>query len=364
MKGAQTIRREPADPAVADRGSGIGQLETELELERSLCSTILDTVPALIVVLDRDSRIVRLNRSCEMSTGFRVAELKGKEVWPLFYTEEDANSFRGALKCLTTDAQPARFESCWKQKDGSPITISWTVTALFDRNCAIRLIIATGMDVTENKRLENAVLEISSREQRSIGQDLHDGLGQHLTGIAFLAKVQEQKLIDKSLPEAAEAAKIVRLVNEAIRKTRELARGLIPVLSGPHGLISALQEWAGELEDIFRIECRFECDNPFPIRDDGAANQLFYIAQEAAHNAIRHGHATKIIIALRSRDEEGVLTIRDDGSGFAFDSACAGMGLRIMHYRARMIGGRFNIENVGPRGTLVTCLFPIQTWAS
>ena len=238
------------------------------------------------------------------------------------------------------------------------------MTALFDHDAAIRLIIATGMDVTENKRLESAVLEISSREQRSIGQDLHDGLGQHLTGIAFLAKVQEQKLVDKSLPEAAEAAKIVQLVNEAIHKTRELARGLVPVLSGPHGLRSALQEWAGELEDIFCVECHFECDDPFPIRDDDAANQLFHIAQEAAHNAIRHGHAKKIIIGLRSTDEGGLLTIRDDGSGFVFDSACAGMGLRIMDYRARMIGGRFSIENISPRGALAFCLFPAQRSAN
>ena len=120
MKGAQTIRREPADPTVADRDSRIGQLETELELERSICSTILDTVPALIVVLDRDSRIVRLNRSCEKTTGYLFAELKNKEVWPLFFTEEDANPFRAAAKCLTKDAPPARFESCWRQKTVRP----------------------------------------------------------------------------------------------------------------------------------------------------------------------------------------------------------------------------------------------------
>lgn len=360
---AQTILGKPASLAV-DRAARIGQLKTELVLERSICSAILDTVPALIVVLDRDSRIVRFNRSCEMSTGYLFSELKKKEIWPLFFTEEDAGPFHAALRWLEKDGQPKRFESCWRKRDGSPIAIRWTVTALFDHSAAIRFVIATGIDVTENRRLENAVIEISSREQRSIGQDLHDGLGQHLTGIAFLAKVQEQKLADKSLPEAAEAAKIVQLVNEAIHKTRELARGLVPVLSNRHGLTSALQEWASEVEDIFRIECRFECDDPFPIRDDGAANQLFHIAQEAVHNAIRHGHARKIVIALRSADEEGALTIRDDGSGFAFDSACDGMGLRIMDYRARMIGGRFTVENARPRGTLASCRFPLQRWIS
>ncbi len=355
-----TALNEIPDVAFLHRGARTDPAEAALELERGMSSAILDTVPAVIVVLDPDFKIVRFNRSCELSTGYLSAELEGEEVWPLFFSDEDADAFKDALRGLSNDAQPGRFESYWRKRDGSRIAISWTMTALFDRHAAIRLIIATGIDVTESKRLESAVIEISGREQRSIGQDLHDGLGQHLTGIAFLAKVQEQKLAEKSLPEAAEAAKIVHLVNEAIHKTRELARGLVPVLSGPHGLVSALQEWASEVEDFFRVECRFECDDPLFVGDDTAANQLFRIAQEAVHNGIRHGQAKKIVIGLRSAGEEGMLTIRDDGSGVTLGSSCAGMGLRIMDYRARMIGGRFSIENAGARGTLVACVFPLQ----
>src|ERR1700683_2403613 len=99
-----------------------------------------------------------------------------------------------------------------------------------------------GFDITERKSLEEAILKISSNEQRRIAQDLHDGLGQHLTGIAFMSKVLEQKLVDKSLPEAAEAAKIVKMVNEAIQKTRDLSRGLVPVISDAQGLMAALEQ--------------------------------------------------------------------------------------------------------------------------
>src|SRR5271165_3744188 len=99
-------------------------------------------------------------------------------------------------------------------------------------------------DITERKHLENTILEISGREQRRIGQDLHDGLGQHLTGVAFMSKVLEQKLREKALPEAAEAAKIVALVNQAIDKTRELSHGLLPVLSDAQGLMAALERLA------------------------------------------------------------------------------------------------------------------------
>src|SRR6202162_976408 len=110
-----------------------------------------------------------------------------------------------------------------------------------------------GFDITERKSLEEAILEISATEQRRIAQDLHDGLGQHLTGIAFMSKVLEEKLSDKSLPEAVEAAKIVRMVNEAIDNTRQLARGLHPVAAEPEGLMSALKRWATEVEELFHI---------------------------------------------------------------------------------------------------------------
>ena len=166
-------------------------------------------------------------------------------------------------------------------------------------------IIATGIDITERKHLEKAILEVSGREQRRIGQDLHDGLGQHLTGIAFMSKVQEQKLMEKSLPEAGDAAKIVKLVNEAIYKTRELARGLLPVVSDAHGLMSALQQWAGEVEDLFGVSCRFECFAPVLIHDDTVATHLYYIAREAVNNAIKHGHASQIVIRLGRRSGTG-----------------------------------------------------------
>ncbi len=361
MKNSAADLNETPKVAVIAPDVRLEHAEAALQRERSISSAILDTVPALVVVLDPDFKIVHFNRCCELSTGYLSTELKNYEVWPLFFTDDDAEPFRAAFERLRKNVRSGQFESYWKKKDGSAVVISWTLTAVFDDAAAIRLIIASGIDVTENKRLENAVIEISGREQRRIGQDLHDGLGQHLTGIAFLAKVQEQKLADKSLPEAAEAGKIVDLVNEAIHKTRELARGLVPVLSGPHGLPSALQEWATEVEDIFRIACRFECDDPVPIQDDGAANHLFRIAQEAVHNAIRHGKARNVVIGLRGANGEGVLSIRDDGFGISLDQLSGtGMGLRIMNYRARMIGGSLSIERVAERGTLVACLFPLR----
>ena len=215
-------------------------------------------------------------------------------------------------------------------------------------------------DITERKHLEKTILEISAREQRRIGQDLHDGLGQHLTGIAFMSKVQEQKLMEKGLPEAGDAAKIVNLVNEAIHKTRELARGLLPVVSDAQGLMSALQQWAGEVEDLFAVSCRFQCFTPVLIHDDTVATHLYYIAREAVNNAIKHGHARQIVIRLAADEHQGALTIQDDGCGIGdIVPGNKGMGLHLMNYRARMVGGSLEVQRVSTGGTMVTCLFPV-----
>lgn len=215
-------------------------------------------------------------------------------------------------------------------------------------------------DISERKRLEKTVLEISEREQRRIGQDLHDGLGQHLTGIAFMTKVQEQKLAERQIPEAADAAKIVQLVNAAILKTRELSRGLLPVVSDAQGLMSALRLYATEIKDLFGIGCRFQCDDPVLIHNVPMATHLYHIAQEAVNNAIKHGHAKNIVIRLFSGEREGTLIIRDDGVGIARPLAPhSGVGLHIMNYRAGMIGGDLEVRREQPKGTAVACRFPM-----
>ena len=219
-----------------------------------------------------------------------------------------------------------------------------------------------GFDITERKGLEEAILEISSREQRRIAQDLHDGLGQHLTGIAFLSKVLEEKLSDRSLPEAVEAAKIVKMVNQAIDNTRELARGLHPVAAEPLGLMSALKKWASEVEELFHIHCSFECEKPLRIHDANLATHLYRIAQEAVTNAIRHGKSRNIWISLSGKGGTGALTIRDDGEGFPKKPASPpGVGLNIMNYRADMVGGSLKVQPNDSRGIAVTCVFPMRS---
>ncbi len=329
---AKMIRKENGEPwfihGVGFDITDLKRTEEALQEERNVVSAILHTVGALVVVLDPEGRIIRCNRACEQTSGYSLAEVSGQKIWDLFMVPEEVDRFKSVFQQLCSDQLASDYEGYLVKRDGTRRWIAWSSTVLPGNDAAPAYIIATGIDITERKHLEKTILEVSGREQRRIGQDLHDGLGQHLTGIAFMSKVQEQKLMEKSMPEAGDAAKIVKLVNEAIYKTRELARGLLPVVSDAQGLMSALQQWASEVEDLFGVSCRFQCFAPVLIHDDTVATHLYYVAREAVNNAIKHGHASRIVIRLAANQEQGVLTVTDNGSGIAdIPANNAGMGL-------------------------------------
>jgi len=214
-------------------------------------------------------------------------------------------------------------------------------------------------DLTENKKLEREVLAISEAEQQRIGADLHDGLGQQLTGIACLASALSERLRSGGNPDGAAAEGIAQLVQDAISQTRALARGLSPVQVEHYGLQSALESLAYEVELLHKIECRFENDAATPVYDHAAAINLYRIAQEAINNALKHGQATKIKIELRLDPKRGRLSIRDDGQGFSTKRSKKGsLGLRIMGYRASLIGGTLEVSSRPRHGTVIACQFP------
>jgi PAS domain S-box-containing protein len=361
---ARMVRHPDGSPwfihGVAFDISDLKGTERALQQERNVVSAILDTVGALVTVLDPEGRIVRFNRACELTTGYALQDVRGRYIWDHFLQAEEVERARSILSQLSADLLPQDFQSHWITRHNTHRLIAWSCSMLPGNDGTPNYIIATGIDITEREQLERALLEISAREQRRIGQDLHDGLGQHLTGIAFMAKVHESKLAEKQLTDAADAAKIVKLVNEAIHKTRELARGLLPVVSDAQGLMSALQLWAGEVEDLFGISCRFECETAVLIHDDAMATHLYHIAQEAVNNAIKHGQAHNILIRLSAENGWGTLLINDDGAGIQDNHPSNhGMGLHIMSYRAGMIGGRLDVRPSPLRGTCVTCTFPM-----
>jgi signal transduction histidine kinase len=212
-------------------------------------------------------------------------------------------------------------------------------------------------EIQERTRLQKELLETSERVQRRIGYDLHDGLGQHLTGTALAGQALGQKLAGRSLPEAAEADRLVELIQEAIELTRTLARSLHPIEIQSGRLADNFQELAASTSHRFKISCQFECHQAAPLPDANVATHLYRITQEAIANAVRHGKARQINIRLDATANKIVLTIIDDGIGLPENAQNGdGMGLHIMAYRASMMDATFNIERLSSLGgTRVTC---------
>jgi signal transduction histidine kinase len=209
----------------------------------------------------------------------------------------------------------------------------------------------------EARNLQKELLEITDTEQRRIGHDLHDGLGQHLTGIAFMSKLMEQRLAAKTIPEAEDARKIAGLVNKAIGWTRDLARGLAPVdLDQEEGLASALKQLTEGTSELYGAPCRFEISGDSHFRNPTVAIHLYRIAQEALNNAIKHARPRSIVVQLTSTKGEIRISVEDDGKGFdPISVRTGGMGLRIMNYRAKMISGQLEVRKRPGGGTVVAC---------
>ncbi|PYJ48747.1 MAG: hypothetical protein DME87_11330, partial [Verrucomicrobia bacterium] len=212
-------------------------------------------------------------------------------------------------------------------------------------------------EVAERARLEREVIEICAHEQRRIAYDLHDGVGQHLVGIALSAKLLEQELRAARPKEAEKALAIVRLANEAARQTRLTARSLE---GADRDLKTALQALATSVRKNCGVDGIVKADtSSLPVSAPVAA-QLYRIAQEAVHNAVEHGAAREVRIDLACNQKNMVLTIRDDGRGFDATNGSNGMGLRIMRYRAQCIGGSCELRSNRNKGTIVTCRVPLH----
>jgi signal transduction histidine kinase len=214
-------------------------------------------------------------------------------------------------------------------------------------------------EIAERERLERDLLDVAERERRRLGYDLHDGLCQHLTATALAVQVLKEKLQRQGVPEAREAERAVHLIEDGIALSHSLAKGLQPVDMQASGLMQALQDFTRWTAELFKISCRFECDSPVLVPDVSTANQLYRIVQEAASNAIKHGHACCIIISLDVDDEALMLRIRDDGVGIGPSSSpSGGLGLKIMAERAKLIGAEFSVRSDPGFGTLISCRLP------
>lgn len=211
-------------------------------------------------------------------------------------------------------------------------------------------------EVAERQRLDREIAQVADRERHRLGQELHDSLGQHLTGTALAAQVLKEKLAVKKALETAEAEKLVRYVEEGIDLTRNLARGFFSPELDADGLTVALHGLAENVTERFGIDCVFEGEESIRVPDSVIATQLYRIAQEAVANSVKHAAAQRITIRLGMTSSELLLAISDDGIGFPDRlPRSEGLGLQLMRHGASLAGASFDVRRNGQRGTLITC---------
>jgi PAS domain S-box-containing protein len=348
---------EFAAPLIAEaayRFSVEGRLR---ESERKF-RAIFDQAFQFIGLLKPDGTVVELNQPALSFAGLSLPDVRGRPLWEGGWWRA-MPAAQKQLKEAVAEAAAGRFvryETKLQSEGESAIIADFSVKPFLDADGKAAFLIVEARDITERKRLEQEVLEVSNAERRRIGQDLHDSLGQQLTGIALLSRALQQRLAARNARAAGEAHAIADLANQAAGQSRALARGLCPVELREDGLADALRQLAADTEKIFGIPCEFRCETPAPVADSAVATHLFYIAQEAVSNAVKHSRAGRITISLSGGPDGTSVRVRDDGIGLqrAPDKP-EGLGMRTMRYRADTIGGFLDIRTVPPRGTIMRC---------
>ena len=329
--------------------------------ERRLLAAAIESAAESILVTDAETeppgpRILYANAAHRRIFGYDIDEVIGQSP-RMFQGPETDRAVLDRMRRRIEAGEAVQAETVNYRKDGTPFVLEWEIAPVRDDDGEIVQWVGTQRDVTERRNLEREILEVSSREQERIAQDLHDGLGQVLTGATFKMQTLQNELRrrgDDAL--AADARRAQELVEQALQQARAVARGLFPVDVEADGLAVALRRLAEDASEAFGIECRFVSRGRSPVEPRERAGHLYRIAQEALANTARHGKARTVTITLVHDDPDDVtLTVRDDGVGVA-DGALAqggGLGLRTMAYRARRVGGTFDIYTPPDGGTVV-----------
>ena len=337
------------------------QLQSEIEKHKTTSAqlseallrlrAIIASVPMVLFAVDRQGKITFEDGRALNIFGVQPGERVGQNALEAYGNSLDIQEHM--RRALGGEEFSASVEM-------GPVALDTWYSPARDNNGGICGYTGIAVNVTDRRRLERQILEISDREQARIGQEIHDGLCQQLVSLAFDANSLEGDLAAQKLSQARTAKRIADFLDQAISEARQLARGLFPIRLEAQGLPSALEELARATQERFRIQCRLETSEGAILATKAIATHLYRIAQEAVNNAVQHGPARSVILRLQNRRNRLELEVEDDGQGIstAHVKNCRGMGLHIMDYRARSIGGTFSF-GPGPRGgTLISCCVP------
>ncbi len=334
--------------------------EQALYESRERIRAIFNVATDAIITIDQRGIITDANPATERMFGYAGGELIGQNVsilMPPPYRDEHDGYIKRYLETGKAQIIGVGREVTAKRKDGSVFPISLAVSEVD------HLLMFVGMihDISARKELERYLAESRSDEKRYLSQELHDGLGSLMTGIAMLAQTLHLKMSRTGLPEADQVADLVKHIREAHEQVRRISRGLLPVEVVPGGLRAALRELAKRTSKADKLDCKLVVRGEVAIRSPNDATHLYRIAQEAVSNAVRHGRPSEIVLGLEADGCLVRLSVRDNGIGIQESpDGRKGMGLRTMKYRAEQIGATLTVAPAESDGTVVTCTYPIE----
>jgi two-component system, NarL family, sensor histidine kinase UhpB len=325
--------------------------EAAVRRHAHMLRSMAENSPDVVALISPDLRIEFVNRAI---VGRTPEELVGHSILEVA-TADTTIDVEAVLRGVVATGVPTHFETSHRLDSGRQVIVENRVGPVRDGDKIAGAVIYV-TDVTERRALEREILDISDREQRRIGGDLHDGLGQELTGIALMVRGIAGGVARGVLPEEAALNEVIAIVNGAIETTRNIARGLSPIAFEGGGFVNALRTLVVRSRKMYGLNIKFRSRLVSNLDfDSTTSGHLYRIVQEALTNTARHARATSVLVQLTVRAGRVTLSITDDGIGLSADGS-SGMGLKIMRYRAHMVGAELIIEpGVGGRGTRVAC---------
>jgi two-component system CheB/CheR fusion protein len=340
------------------------QLDAQLGKERALFEAILRQIGVGAGIFEAPAgKLVLANHRFEEIFRQKLPALTNissfRKVRAVHVTPGVHQGFDWPMERSLRKGETVPLEEMALERSGERMVLQVSSTPVYDPAKKMIAVVALFQDVTESKRNKEEIVEISSREQRRIAHDLHDGLGQELAAIGYRVKALKSRLTRSQPEEAEEAGEIGALAAAALSRTRDLVKFIQPVAMDSRGLMQGLKDLADSSSRLYRVNCTFRCPKSVPINNPNVAINVFRIAQEAVHNAAKHGKSRKINIGLGRTGNLAKLTIFNDGIDFnpSRSARKRGLGIHIMSYRASALQGELTITRQRPKGTLVTCIF-------